>query len=115
VPEEPVKPTATAAPSTPPAAESRITIELTRFDCSAYRFEVRSEPEALYKVHWTATSPAEPETATSVSDAEVSQSPGEHTFSHEESDWAQPGSNRLKITGWDTDGSSFEEARDIEC
>lgn len=111
-----VVPLASATESPAPTTEpSRITITLGRFDCSAYQFEVRSQPEALYKVHWTATSPADPELANSVTDSEVSQSPGEHTFDHGADDWAQPGSNRLRITAWDTTGASFEETRDIDC
>jgi hypothetical protein len=111
---------AVASPTLKPAAASTvplstITITFGRFECDGYQFQVRSDPAALYKVHWSATAPADPETATSVSDAEVSQSRGEHRFEHQEPDWAHRGSNRLSITAWDVDGASFTEMREIDC
>jgi hypothetical protein len=105
----------TEASTTPPAAASRITITFARLDCEAYDVLVRSAPNALYKVHWTTTSPADPATANSVSDHEVSQSPGEHTFNHQAQNWAHEGSNRLSVTAWDIDGVSFNETREIDC
>jgi hypothetical protein len=109
---------ARAIPTSPPLpASPAMTITLERFDCDGYRFAVASQPAALEKVHWTATSPADPgpSSSRSVADAEVSQSPGTHAFTHEQPDWTQPGSNRLRITAWDVDGSERELTRDIDC
>jgi hypothetical protein len=108
----------TSAPAPPPTASAgAATITLTRFDCEAYAFTVESQPAALYKVHWTSMSPVNPDPVDSrvVSDAEVSQSPGEHVFEHAEDDWAEPGSNQLHIRAEDVDGATFEETRTITC
>jgi hypothetical protein len=110
------------APSTPTqapanAAADGITIELTEFSCDRYEFEVTSQPAALSKVHWTSMSPAAagPSDSRSVSDAEVSQSPGEHTFRHAQDGWTETGTNELRIAAEDINGLTSEDARTITC
>jgi hypothetical protein len=110
----------TAAPTTgavSTASAPDVTVTFVRFDCDAYEFQVLSTREALYKVHWTSRSPVDPDPvdARVVSDAEVSQSPGEHTFQHSEQDWSERGSNELRVTAWDVAGASVDEARVIDC
>jgi hypothetical protein len=110
-------------PDPPPANDdsgdvpTSITISWTTFTCDAYAFEVESRPGALERVHWTSRAPAEPDNSGSVavSDAEVSQSPGVHSFTYDEQEWTQPGSNRLEIRGESADGVVASESRDIQC
>jgi hypothetical protein len=111
-----VAPAATAT-SAPAGTPSGITITFVEFDCDGYRFAVKSQPEALLRVHWTAVAPDEPDpvSSRSVSDNEVSQSPGEHTFEQSKDGWAKPGSNRLTIRGENVSGGTHEESRAISC
>jgi hypothetical protein len=108
---------AAAATPTLESAPSSITITFVEFDCDGYRFAVESQPEALLRVHWTAIAPDDPApgSSRSVSDNEVSQSPGEHTFEESKQDWAKPGSNRLTIRGENVAGGTHEESRAIDC
>ncbi len=110
---DPPTPAPTPEPDPTPGATG-IDITFTRLDCEGYRFEVASRPAALYRVHWTATWPGDG-SPQSVSDAEVSQSPGQHAFSHEEDDWTEPGSNRLLIRAEDRDGVTAEVVELVDC
>jgi hypothetical protein len=111
-----VAPAATAT-SAPAGTPSGITITFVEFDCDGYRFTVESQPEALLRVHWTAVAPDDPgpSSSRSVSDNEVSQSPGEHTFEQTKDGWAKPGSNRLTIRGENVAGRTHEESRALDC